>query len=132
MANSSDTTGRFVPVQFQPALPKDKFILEHTPEGDDVVPLDVVFVGAGPAGLTHPMNRIQVDGALTTSRRITPRLSLAFTEVPSSSARDRVLRFVYLGRASLATAIFVAAIALGWECLSGSLPGQTTTSGSFG
>ncbi|MBA3645927.1 MAG: hypothetical protein H0W63_07080 [Gemmatimonadaceae bacterium] len=51
---------------------------------------------------------------MTTSRRITPRLSLAFTEVSSSAARDRVLRFVYLGRASLATAIFVAAIAA-WQ-----------------
>ncbi len=60
------------------------------------------------------MNRTQVDGAVTTSRRITPRLSLAFTEVPSSAARDRVLRFIYLGRASLATAIFVAAIAA-WQ-----------------
>jgi electron-transferring-flavoprotein dehydrogenase len=52
MSNPSNTSGRFVPAQFQPALPQDKFILAHKPEGDDVVPLDVVFVGAGPAGLS--------------------------------------------------------------------------------
>jgi electron-transferring-flavoprotein dehydrogenase len=41
----------FKPSQFQAPLPYDKLILEKQPEGDDVVPLDVVFVGAGPAGL---------------------------------------------------------------------------------
>lgn len=43
---------RFVPGQFQAELPTDKFIIRHKPEGDDVVPFDVVFVGAGPAGLS--------------------------------------------------------------------------------
>lgn len=42
----------FIPAQFQAPLPYDKIILEKKPEGDDVVPLDVVFVGAGPAGLS--------------------------------------------------------------------------------
>lgn len=51
---------------------------------------------------------------MSESRRITPRLNLAFTEAPASAARERVLRFVYLGRASLATAIFIAAIAA-WQ-----------------
>lgn len=51
---------------------------------------------------------------MPSSRRITPRLSLAFTEAPPSAGRSRVLRFVYLGRASLATAIFIAAIAA-WQ-----------------
>ena len=51
---------------------------------------------------------------MTISRRITPRLTLAFLEAPASAARERVLRFVYLGRASLATAIFIAAVAA-WE-----------------
>ena len=55
-----------------------------------------------------------MTGTVTTSRRITPRLSLAFTEAPASAARQRVLRFVYLGRASLATAIFLAAVA-SWQ-----------------
>src|SRR5262249_34257199 len=42
----------FVPANFQAPLPFDKMILEKQPQGDDVVPLDVVFVGAGPAGLS--------------------------------------------------------------------------------
>lgn len=46
------TKGRFVPAQSQPELPQEKFIISHKPEGDDVVPFDVVFVGAGPAGLS--------------------------------------------------------------------------------
>jgi signal transduction histidine kinase len=64
--------------------------------------------------LTHPLAANQLDGVVTPSRRITPRLTLAFTEAPSSAGRERVIRFVYLGRASLATSIFVAAVAA-WE-----------------
>jgi electron-transferring-flavoprotein dehydrogenase len=45
-------SNRFVPGKFQPDLPLEKFIISHSPQGDDVVPLDVVFVGAGPAGLS--------------------------------------------------------------------------------
>lgn len=64
--------------------------------------------------LPHLLVASQLDGTVPRSRRITPRLTLAFTEAPASAARERVLRFVYLGRASLATAIFVAAIA-SWQ-----------------
>src|SRR6516162_2514453 len=42
----------FIPKRFQPDLPENKFITEHKPAGEDVVPFDVVFVGAGPAGLS--------------------------------------------------------------------------------
>lgn len=42
----------FIPAKFQAELPEGKFIISHKPEGDDVVPFDVVFVGAGPAGLS--------------------------------------------------------------------------------
>src|SRR5262245_41954443 len=42
---------RFIPGTFQPQLDQNKFIIPHKPEGDDVVPFDVCFVGAGPAGL---------------------------------------------------------------------------------
>jgi electron-transferring-flavoprotein dehydrogenase len=41
---------RIVPVSQQPPLPADRFILRDAP-GDEAVPMDVVFVGAGPAGL---------------------------------------------------------------------------------
>jgi electron-transferring-flavoprotein dehydrogenase len=39
-----------VPADHQPALRVDELILEQTP-GEDAVPLDVLFVGGGPAGL---------------------------------------------------------------------------------
>ncbi len=43
---------KFVPANFQTELPTDQLILRKTPEGEDVVPMDVLFVGAGPAGLS--------------------------------------------------------------------------------
>lgn len=43
---------KFVPANFQAELPTDQLILRKTPEGEDVVPMDVLFVGAGPAGLS--------------------------------------------------------------------------------
>ena len=43
---------RFVPAQYQPALPVDKIIIQEGSEGaGDRMELDVVIVGAGPAGL---------------------------------------------------------------------------------
>ena len=41
---------RVVPNTHQPPLPADRFILKEPPDGD-AVPMDVVFVGGGPAGL---------------------------------------------------------------------------------
>ena len=40
----------FVPAAFQPALPLERLIL-HEPAGPENIEMDVVFVGAGPAGL---------------------------------------------------------------------------------
>lgn len=42
----------FRPSDYQAPLPLNELILQQTPQGDDVVPFDVVFVGAGPAGLS--------------------------------------------------------------------------------
>jgi len=42
--------GRIRPLDEQPALPVDRFIVREAP-GDEAVPMDVVFVGGGPAGL---------------------------------------------------------------------------------
>jgi len=42
--------GVIVPKQYQPALPRDRFIVHEAP-GDEAVEMDVLFVGAGPAGL---------------------------------------------------------------------------------
>lgn len=39
-----------VPARFQPALPRDRLILREPPD-EDAVPVDVLFVGGGPAGL---------------------------------------------------------------------------------
>src|SRR6185312_2360766 len=39
-----------VPGQYQPPLPTDRFILSEPPDAE-AVPMDVVFVGGGPAGL---------------------------------------------------------------------------------
>jgi electron-transferring-flavoprotein dehydrogenase len=43
---------RFIPAQFQKPLPLDQLIKKEAPSGDEVVPFDVTFVGAGPAGLS--------------------------------------------------------------------------------
>ncbi|MAV91323.1 MAG: electron transfer flavoprotein [Bdellovibrionaceae bacterium] len=43
---------RFVPAKFQQPLPTEKLIVREAPQGDEVVPFDVTFVGAGPAGLS--------------------------------------------------------------------------------
>jgi electron-transferring-flavoprotein dehydrogenase len=41
---------RILPVRHQPPLPADRFIVRDAPD-DEAVPMDVVFVGGGPAGL---------------------------------------------------------------------------------
>jgi len=42
---------KFVPANYQPPLPIKDLIIQGAPSGADVVPMDVLFVGAGPAGL---------------------------------------------------------------------------------
>lgn len=41
---------RVIPIQHQPQLPLEQLILREAPD-DEAVPMDVVFVGGGPAGL---------------------------------------------------------------------------------
>ncbi|MEO5511093.1 MAG: electron-transfer flavoprotein:ubiquinone oxidoreductase [Longimicrobiales bacterium] len=41
---------RIVPAEYQPTLPQDRFIVTDAPD-TEAVPMDVVFVGGGPAGL---------------------------------------------------------------------------------
>jgi len=43
-------TSPLIPKQFQPSLPHDALIVKG-PAGENAVPMDVVFVGAGPGGL---------------------------------------------------------------------------------
>ena len=44
------STSRIVPERHQPPLPTDRFIVSDPPD-EEAVPMDVVFVGGGPAGL---------------------------------------------------------------------------------
>ena len=55
-----------VPADHQPGLSMDRLILKTTP-GDEAVPLDVLFVGGGPAGLAGAIRLaqlVQADDAL--------------------------------------------------------------------
>ena len=50
MADTRSPNGTIVPARFQPPLPRDRILLREEPEAE-AIPMDVVFVGAGPAGL---------------------------------------------------------------------------------
>ena len=50
MSEKLSMTGSVRPARFQPRLPSEKLILQDTPD-PEAVPMDVVFVGGGPAGL---------------------------------------------------------------------------------
>jgi NADPH-dependent 2,4-dienoyl-CoA reductase/sulfur reductase-like enzyme len=47
---SSGACARILPVRFQPALPVDRLVLHDSP-GAEAIEMDVLIVGAGPAGL---------------------------------------------------------------------------------
>ena len=53
------TSAPLVPSSSQPPLPGERLILEAEP-GEDAVPLDVLFVGAGPAGLAGAIRLAQL------------------------------------------------------------------------
>ncbi|UCC74684.1 MAG: 4Fe-4S dicluster domain-containing protein [Gemmatimonadota bacterium] len=50
MTNAHEILKTIKPSDYQPALPLDRFIVKESPD-DDAVPMDVLFVGGGPAGL---------------------------------------------------------------------------------
>lgn len=50
MSDASRSNGRFLPVLHQPSLPSAHLIRAEAPD-DEAVPMDVLFVGGGPAGL---------------------------------------------------------------------------------
>src|SRR5437763_16992726 len=52
MAEGAGSREQFLPAQYQPALPLDRLILsDGAPGAGDRMELDVLIVGAGPAGL---------------------------------------------------------------------------------
>ena len=50
---------RILPVRFQPALPVDRLVL-HDPPGAEAIEMDVLIVGAGPAGLACAIELAQL------------------------------------------------------------------------
>ena len=50
MSDGSQLRGPVRPAKYQPPLPVDQLILRETPDSE-AVPMDVIFVGGGPAGL---------------------------------------------------------------------------------
>ena len=50
MADSGTRALPLLPAEHQPPLPMDRFVLPSRPD-DEAVPMDVVFVGGGPAGM---------------------------------------------------------------------------------
>jgi electron-transferring-flavoprotein dehydrogenase len=50
MADPPSSAGTIRPLAAQPPLPRDRIILEEAPDAE-AVPMDVIFVGGGPAGL---------------------------------------------------------------------------------
>src|SRR5438874_12557927 len=63
--------GQFVPAEYQPALALDKLILEDGAEGaGDRMELDVLIVGAGPAGLACAIELAKLANADDTELNI--------------------------------------------------------------
>ena len=56
--------GSLTPSRHQPKLPQERIILSDTPD-EEAVPMDVLFVGGGPAGLAGAIelaNLVKKDG----------------------------------------------------------------------
>ena len=59
MSEKVQPAGHIRPAQFQSPLPTDRLILHDTPD-PEAVPMDVVFVGGGPAGLAGAITLAQL------------------------------------------------------------------------
>ena len=75
MAEGAGSREQFVPAQYQPTLPLDRLILEDGSQGaGDRMDLDVLIVGAGPAGLACAIELAQL------ARRDGPELNIGVLE----------------------------------------------------
>jgi electron-transferring-flavoprotein dehydrogenase len=54
------STKEFKPISYQPHIPVDQLIVKNPTISDEAVPLDVVFVGGGPAGLAGAIKLAQL------------------------------------------------------------------------
>src|SRR5881394_328262 len=64
MAKGAGSGERFVPAQFQPQLPLDRLLIQEGSDGaGDRMELDVLIVGAGPAGLACAIALAQLANA---------------------------------------------------------------------
>ena len=61
--------------------------------------------------MTRLTAHAQVDGTVELPKTLTPRSIRALSEARAATGIERVMRLVYVGRISLATAIFIAAVA---------------------
>src|SRR5438445_420119 len=72
MAEGAGSGERFVPARYQPPLPRERLILpQDAPGAGDRMELDVLIVGAGPAGLAAAIGLagLLVDGELVVGVR---------------------------------------------------------------
>jgi electron-transferring-flavoprotein dehydrogenase len=75
--------GGLVPARHQPPLPLDRLIL-HEPPGAEAVPMDVVFVGGGPAGLAGAIELARLVRKEKEAGRAAPELEIAVLEKAAS------------------------------------------------
>ncbi|CAN5823777.1 electron transfer flavoprotein-ubiquinone oxidoreductase [soil metagenome] len=59
MAEETRRDGSIIPARYQPELPRDQVILTEAPDAE-AIEMDVVFVGAGPAGLAGAIRLAQL------------------------------------------------------------------------
>src|SRR5437773_1830897 len=75
MAEGAGSREQFLPAQYQPALPLDRLILKDgSPGAGDRMELDVLIVGAGPAGLACAIELAQL------AKRASTELSIGVLE----------------------------------------------------
>src|SRR5881398_576784 len=71
MAEGAGSREQFLPAQYQPALPLDRLILKDgSPGAGDRIELDVLIVGAGPAGLACAIELAQLAKGASTELSI--------------------------------------------------------------